>query len=510
MISLKLLVVLAGFSAIVGVGLGYFLRYLIALGEKTSSETKVKQLLLDAKTKAQETLDGAKSKADVLIESAKNEEKAALAQIRKMEERIIKREEQVEKRHTVLEADAEEIKEKVKKINKIKENVDKLEDEKRKELEKITSLTEEDAREQLLKNIEKKYEEDLLQRIRKLEISGREELEKKAKDILTSIIQRLSSSTASEVTTTSVPIPSDDIKGKIIGKEGRNIRAFEAAAGIEVIVDDTPGAVIISGFDPIRRHIAKTALESLILDGRIQPARIEEMVESARREIDKIIRDKGEQAAYEAGVLGVDPRLLSVLGRLHFRTSYGQNVLRHSIEIAHLAGMLAEELGANVAIAKKGALLHDIGKAMDHEVQGTHVEIGKRILQKFNIEEDVIRAMQAHHGEYPYETIESIIVQTADAISGARPGARRDTLENYLKRLGDLEAIANTFFGVKKSYAIQAGREIRIFVNPQEVTDIDAHKLARNIADRVEAELKYPGEIKIHVVRETKVIEYAR
>ncbi|MCR4284391.1 MAG: ribonuclease Y [Parcubacteria group bacterium] len=510
MISLKLLMVLAGISAIMGVGLGYFLRYLIALGEKTSSETKVKQLLLDAKTKAQETLDEAKSKADALIESAKNEEKTALAQVRKMEERIIKREEQAEKRHTVLETEAEEIKEKVKKINKIKEDIDKLEEEKRKELEKIASLTEEDAKEQLLKNIEKKYEEDLLIRIRKLEISGKEELERKAKDILSSIIQRLSSSTASEVTTTSVPIPSDDIKGKIIGKEGRNIRAFEAAAGIEVIVDDTPGTVIISGFDPVRRHIAKTALESLILDGRIQPARIEEMVENARREIDKIIREKGEQAAYEAGVFGIDPRLLSVLGRLHFRTSYGQNVLRHSIEIAHLAGMLAEELGANVAIAKKGALFHDIGKAMDHEVQGTHVEIGKRILQKFNIEEDVIKAMQAHHGEYPYETLESIIVQTADAISGARPGARRDTLENYLKRLGDLESIANSFSGVEKSYAIQAGREIRIFVNPQDVSDIEAHKMARDIADRVENELKYPGEIKVHVVRETKVIEYAR
>ncbi|PIR57654.1 MAG: ribonuclease Y [Parcubacteria group bacterium CG10_big_fil_rev_8_21_14_0_10_38_31] len=502
--------VLAGISAIMGIGLGYFLRYLIALGEKTSSETKVKQLLLDAKTKAQETLDEAKSKADVLIESAKNEEKTALTQVRKMEERIIKREEQVEKRHSSLESEAEEIKEKVKKINKIKEDIDKLEEEKRKELEKVASLTEDDAKDQLLKDIEKKYEEDLLIRIRKIETSGKEELERRAKDILSSIIQRLASSTASEVTTTSVPIPSDDIKGKIIGKEGRNIRAFEAAAGIEVIVDDTPGTVIISGFDPVRRHIAKVALESLILDGRIQPARIEEMVENARREIDKIIRDKGEQAAYEAGVFGVDPRLLSVLGRLHFRTSYGQNVLRHSIEIAHLAGMLAEELGANVVVAKKGALFHDIGKAMDHEVQGTHVEIGRRILQKFNIEEDVIKAMQAHHGEYPYETLESIIVQTADAISGARPGARRDTLENYLKRLGDLEAIANSFSGVEKSYAIQAGREIRIFVNPKDVTDLEAHKMARSIADRVENELKYPGEIKINVVRETKVIEYAR
>ena len=279
---------------------------------------------------------------------------------------------------------------------------------------------------------------------------------------------------------------------------------------MEIIVDDTPGAVIISSFDPVRRHIAKMALENLIVDGRIQPARIEEMVEKAKVEIEKIIKDAGEKAAYEAGIFDVDPRLGMLLGRLKFRTSYGQNVLVHSIEMAHIAGMMAKELGANVEVAKKGALLHDIGKAVDHEIQGTHVEIGRRILQKFNVDERVIKAMQSHHEEYPYETLESIIVQTADAISASRPGARRDSVENYLKRLEDLERIASSFEGVEKAYAIQAGREIRIFVTPDKITDLEMKKMARDIANRVEQELKYPGEIKVHVIRENRVVEYAR
>jgi len=300
------------------------------------------------------------------------------------------------------------------------------------------------------------------------------------------------------------------LKGKIIGKEGRNIKAFEKVAGVEVIIDDTPGTVIISSFDPVRRQIARVALENLILDGRIQPARIEEMVENAKEEINKIIKEKGEQAAYECGVYNLDARIVSILGRLYFRTSYGQNVLQHSIEMSHIAGMLAEELGANVQVAKAGALLHDIGKAVDHEIQGTHVEIGIRILQKFGADKSVIDAMKSHHEEHPYETTESIIVQVADAISGSRPGARRDSVENYLKRLTDLEAIANETSGVEKSYAIQAGREIRIFVKPDKISDVEAKKIARDIALKIEKELKYPGEIKVNVIRETRVIEYAR
>ena len=343
-----------------------------------------------------------------------------------------------------------------------------------------------------------------------MEQEGIEELEQKAKNILATLIQRLSTATTSEVTTTTVSLPSDDLKGKIIGREGRNIKSLERAVGVEIIVDDTPGSIVISAFDPVRRQIAKTALEILIRDGRIQPARIEETVEKARQEIEKQIKEAGEQAAYEVGVFDLDPRLLTLLGRLKFRTSYGQNVLQHSIEMTHLGGMLAQELGADVVIAKKGALLHDIGKAVDHEVTGTHVEIGRRILQKFGVDNRVIQAMQSHHEEYPYETLESIIVQTVDAVSASRPGARRDTLENYLKRLEDLERIATSFEGVERAYALSAGREIRIFVMPDKINDVAAYELAREIARRVEGELKYPGEIKVNVIREMRAIEYAR
>ncbi|MDP2650420.1 MAG: ribonuclease Y, partial [bacterium] len=313
-----------------------------------------------------------------------------------------------------------------------------------------------------------------------------------------------------EVLSTTVALPSDEIKGKIIGKEGRNIRAFERASGVDVIIDDTPGAITISSFDPIRRQVARVALENLIIDGRIQPAKIEEMVEKAREEINLIIKKKGEEAAFEAGVLNLDPKLLIVLGRLHFRTSYGQNVLAHSVEMAHIAAMIAEELGANVQVARAGALLHDIGKAVDHEVAGTHVEIGRRILQKFNVDPEVVKAMESHHEEYPYSNAESYIVQVADAISGGRPGARRDTVENYIKRLEELESIAKNFPGVEKSFAISAGREVRIFVKPEEVTDVEARQLARDIALQIENELNYPGEIKVNVIRESRSIEFAR
>jgi ribonuclease Y len=358
--------------------------------------------------------------------------------------------------------------------------------------------------------IETRYHDDFLARIQKLERDGAERLDRKAKEILTASIQRLAASTAGDIMTTAVTIPNDDIKGKIIGKEGRNIKTFERVAGVELIVDDTPGTIVISGFDPVRRQIARVALENLILDGRIQPAKIEEVVQKAGVEINKIIKEKGEQAAYECGVLNLDPRVISILGRLYFRTSFGQNVLQHSVEMAHISGMLAAELGADVSIARAGALLHDIGKAVDHEVQGTHVEIGRRILQKFGVDERIIKAMQAHHDEYPYETLESIIVQTADAISGGRPGARRDSVENYIKKLEDLEKIATSRPGVEKAYALSAGREVRVFVTPQAMDDLEAHALARDIATQVEQELKYPGEIKVTVIRETRCVEYAR
>jgi ribonuclease Y len=310
--------------------------------------------------------------------------------------------------------------------------------------------------------------------------------------------------------TFSIPLPSDEVKGRVIGKEGRNIRAFERATGVDVIVDDTPGHITLSSFDPLRRTVAKIALERLIADGRIQPTKIEDVVEKAKREINTIVKQKGEAAALEVGIHNLDPRLTLLLGRLHFRTSYGQNVLTHSIEMAHIAGMLATELGGDPEVAGAGALLHDIGKAVDHEVEGTHVEIGRRILKKFGVDEHVIQAMQSHHEEFPYETPEAIFVQVADAISGGRPGARRDSVENYLKRLEELERVTKEFPGVEKSYAIQAGREIRIFVNPGKISDIEMHRLAKNIALRIEEELKYPGEIKVNVIREHRVVEFAR
>lgn len=473
-------------------------------------ELEIKEMLLTAKEDAKKITAEAEKKAETLLEQSRQETREKEDKTQQMETRLIKKEDLLDKRQTDIDKEVEIIKERIAEIRTIRDRAEKMELEKKETLQKIARLTEEEARNELLKTIEKNAEADLLVRMQKLDTSGQEVLDKKAKDILAISIQRLASSVNADIMSTFVTIPNDEIKGKIIGKEGRNIKAFERMTGVEVIVDDTPGAITISSFDPVRRHVAKAALEELIRDGRIQPAKIEKVVEQAQADINKTIKEKGEQAAYECGVVGLDPRILLILGRLHFRTSYGQNVLQHSIEMAHISGMIAEELGANVAVAKAGALLHDLGKALDHEVAGTHVEIGRRILQKFGAGEDIVKAMQAHHEEYPYETIESRIVQTADAISGARPGARSDSIENYLKRLGDLEAIANGFKGVEKSYALQAGREIRIFVTPEAITDLEAKNMARDIALKIEKDLKYPGEIKVTIIRETRAIEFAR
>lgn len=493
-----------------GIGLGYVIRQFIASSRKSSIEAKLKKLIEDSRAEAKETLLGAKEKASSILDEAKAEEKEKIVRLRRLEERLIEREENLDKRTGELAERNKEISERIEKIKTLKGEVEETRSKLVKELERVAGLSRDEALRELMQQIERQHSEDLMVRVKKLEQQGVDELERKAKNILAALIQRLSTATTSEVTTTTVTIPSDDLKGKIIGREGRNIKALERAAGVEIIVDDTPGSIVISAFDPVRRHIAKAALEMLIQDGRIQPARIEEAVEKAREEIEKTIKESGEQSAYEVGAFDLDPRLVTLLGRLKFRTSYGQNVLQHSVEMSHLAGMLAEEVGGDVSIAKKGALLHDIGKAVDHEVTGTHVEIGRRILQKFGVDNKVIQAMQSHHEEYPYETLESIIVQTVDAISASRPGARRDTLEAYIKRLGDLERIANSFEGVEKSYAISAGRELRIFVTPDKIDDFRARELARKIAERIEGEMKYPGEIKVNVIREMRVIEYAR
>ena len=505
--TILLLLTLAGMA---GIGIGYFLRLIISLGKRGSMELEIRKMRLDAEERSKRIVEEAEARAKEKEGQIGVELKERANELKATEERLVRKEELLDKRQGMLDTEQETLAKRSEELSSAKEKVEELTRAQQEKLEKVAHLSAEEAKTDLVKSVEKQYESDLESRMRKLEISGNERLEQRAKEILTTAVHRLGNSVVSDVLATTISLPSDEIKGKIIGKEGRNIRAFERATGVDVIIDDTPGTITLSSFDPIRRQVARIALENLILDGRIQPAKIEEMVKKAEEEINTIIKKKGAEAAYNAKVQNLDPKLLMILGRLYFRTSYGQNVLDHSVEVAHLAGMLASELGANEAVARAGALFHDIGKAVDHEVPGTHVEIGRRILQKFSVDEAVVKAMQAHHEEYPYETPESMIVQVADAISGGRPGARRDSVENYIKRLEELEAIANGQPGVEKSYAIAAGREVRVIVKPEEITDLDARKLARDIADKIEKELQYPGEIKVSVIRETRVIEYAR
>ena len=494
----------------VGSFLGYLARQTIAKKQLGTVESKLNKMIEEAKQEAKETLFKAKDKAVQIIEEVEKQERERKMQLLKMEERLEKREENLDRKTEEAERKIQDLTEKVEKVKQIKQELEGFGQKQRENLERISGLSQEDAKKELLDLIEKEHQQVLLERIKKLEDEGRQDLEKKARNIITLAMQRYAASQAAEISTTAVELPSDDLKGRIIGKEGRNIKTLEKLTGVEVIVDDTPGAIVISGFDPIRRQIAKLTLEKLISDGRIQPARIEETVEKAKEEIGAKIQEAGEAAVYDTGVAGLDPKLIKILGRLRFRTSYGQNVLLHSVEVAHLAAAIASEIGADASLVKKAGLLHDIGKAIDHEIQGSHTEIGKMILEKFNISPDIIKAVVAHHEEYPHESIESVIVQVADAISGARPGARKDTLEAYLKRLEELEKIANSFEGVEKTFAIQAGREIRVFVQPEKLDDLAARKLARQIADRIQEELKYPGEIKVNVIRETRMIEYAR
>jgi len=493
-----------------GLLIGYLLSLFLTNKKISSARTRAENLLTEAKNKAQDLLLDAKSNSLKVLEEAKKEEQERRHQVARLEEMLAKRETETEEKNRELEKERQTLALKSGEINEIKTELEKRKQKQNEELQRVAGLKKEEAKEILFKNLEEEYHGDLLEKIHKFEQSGKEELDSRAKEVLATSIQRYAGSHIADVTTTVVALPSDEVKGKIIGKEGRNIKTIERLTGVDIIIDDTPEVLVVSGFDPVRRQIAKVAIEKLIADGRIHPARIEEMVEKAKSEINEKIKQAGEAALFEVGVGAVDPRLTYLLGRLAFRTSFGQNVLLHSIEMAHVAGMLAAEIGADVPVAKKAALFHDIGKAVDHEVQGTHVEIGRKLLQKFGMDERVVKAMEAHHEEYPYSSLESRIIQAADAISGARPGARRDTVEIYLKRLEDLEKIANSFEGVEKSYAIQAGRELRIFVTPTKIDDLTAVKLARDIAKKIESELKYPGEIKVNVIRETRAIEYAR
>lgn len=493
-----------------GMGLGYLLRHYMLQAHVNSADLDAKRIRIRAEEDANSLTREAQEKAEQLLQDARASAEKRADEARTLTERLAKKEELLDKRQSDLDEESGELKSKITEVSALKEKANELFQQHTIELEKIAKLTHEEARNEVLTTIEKQYAEDFQKHLHKLEESGRERYEARARNILTSSIQRLASSTASDITTTFVPISSDDVKGKIIGKEGRNIKTFERIAGVELIIDDTPNGIIISSFDPVRRQIARVALENLILDGRIQPAKIEEFVEMARQEVNSIIKKRGEEAVYELGIYNFDPRLIAIIGRLHFRTSYGQNVLQHSIEMGHLASMIAHEIGADPYIAKCGALVHDIGKALDHEVDGSHVAIGIKILEKFGADPRVVVAMKSHHDDCPHETPEAVIVQTCDIISGSRPGARRDNLENYLKRLRDLEDIATTHPNVAQAYALSAGRELRIFVKPEQVDDFGARKLAREIANRVESELRYPGEIKITLIRENRVIEFAR
>ena len=494
---------------LIGLGLGYLIRQFLASRSLESAQAKAEQIISHAKQQQKELLIEAKEQAVLALEQAKAEEKQQLEKVEQQRQRLEEREAtfadrllQIEERQKGLDAEQS-------KVVALQEEVAGIKQQQLEKLERIAQLTQEDAHKLLVDFTEKRVASDLVARTEKLEREAGDVLERRAHQLLGVVTERLAMPHTVESTTTIVPLPNEELKGRIIGREGRNIKSLEQLTGVEIIVDETPESIVVSGFNPIRRHVAKRALEQLISDGRIHPGRIEEAVAQAKAGLAAEIKKAGEDAAAEVGVAGLDPKLLQILGRLKYRTSYGQNQLQHAVEVALLAGMLAEELGANVAVCKKGGLLHDIGKAVDHEVAGGHPEIGYDILKKFGLPEEVAYVCVGHHEDRP-TSLEAIVVKAADAISGSRPGARKDSYENYLQRLDELEGVARSFPGVEKAYAIQAGREVRVFVRPNEVDDWAATKLARSIADQVEAELKYPGEIRITVIREKRTIEYAR
>ena len=494
----------------VGLVLGFLMRKIIAKNQVGTAEAKATRLLEGAKIKEKELMVDAKDKAVRILEETKKEEKKRRDVINQKERRLEDKERNIERRFGQIEKDKNALKSKAGEIKKIREQLLGLKQQQMERLEKIANMDRESAKKVLLALAEKESKDEIIQKIKQLEKEKKEAIEEKSKEMMVIAMQRYAGSHAAETTTSTISIPSDEMKGRIIGREGRNIKALERLTGAEIIVDDTPEAIVISGFDPIRRETAKIALERLMEDGRIHPTRIEEAVQQAREDIDKRVKEAGEASVYDVGIAGLDPKLIQLIGRLRYRTSFGQNVLLHSLEVAHLSGMLASELGLDSNIAKKAGLLHDIGKSVDHEIKGTHIDIGVNILKKFNQTSEIIDAMKSHHEDYPFENAYSYIIAAADALSASRPGARKDTLENYLKRLEELESVATSFSEVEKCYAIQAGREVRVFVNPEKVDDLEAVKLAKKIAQKIEEELKYPGEIKVNLLRETRSIEYAR
>lgn len=524
-VSLPVVIVIAVLAVALGIAGGIFVGSKILQKQREkkigSAEAVVAKMKEDAEQECKqlkkEAILEAKEQDLKLRKEFESESKEKRLELQKMEQRLVQKDEILNKKDANLLKKNEEVEEqkrnletKLNEINLLQEKVEKQHELMIAELEKIAQLSKEEAKTQIIEAIQEEARRDCAVTVRRIEEEAKEEADKKAKDIISLAIQRCCTDHASEISVSVVPLPNDDMKARIIGREGRNIRALENATGIELVIDDTPEVVILSGFDPVRREVARLSLEKLISDGRIHPARIEETVEKTTKELDQKIKEAGEAAMFDCGLFGIHPEIIKLLGRLRYRTSYGQNVLQHSIEVAYLAGLMAQELGVDVNLAKRGGLLHDIGKAVDHEVEGTHIQIGADLAKKFRENKNVINCIQAHHGDVEPKTIEAVLVSAADAISGARPGARRETSTNYIKRLEALENIASGFAGVDKSFAIQAGREIRVIVKPEQIDDAKAMFLAKDIAKKIETELEYPGQIKVNVIRESRAIEYAK
>ena len=501
-------------SAVIFIPIGVKIRKKTAESKIQSAEKEARRIMENVKIEAEnsrkEELIRAKEEALQIRNELDQEIKERRGDIQSQEKRLIQKEENFEKKVMLLDSQEKELQRKIAENEQKREEIEQLQVRKMEELQRISGLTEQQAKKLLLDTLEEEITQEKAAKIKELEMKAKEDAEKNAREIIGNAIQKCAADHTSETTVSVVALPSDEMKGRIIGREGRNIKTLETLTGIDLIIDDTPEAVIISGFDPLRREVAKIALEKLIDDGRIHPAKIEEMVEKAKEEVMASIKEAGERAALETGVNNLHPDLIKLIGKLKYRTSYGQNVLNHSMEVANLARMMADELGVNSKIARRAGLLHDIGKALDHDMEGTHVEIGVDVLKKFKENSVVINAVQAHHGDVEPETIEAILVQAADAISASRPGARRETLETYIKRLEKLEEIANSFDGVEKSFAIQAGREVRLVVKPEKVSDSEMVIMAREVAKKVENEMEYPGTIKVNVIRESRVVDYAK
>ncbi len=490
--------------------IGYFLRQGILERTMRGRQAEAERLLEEARTKARDVELEARDQALSIRDEAEKELTRRRSELSKEEERIQKRRTDLDNRMDQLEKRDQTLSKRQSSIDRKANELEQRHEEIVVELERVSSMTREEAKTQLLEEIERESRADMVRIIRQIEEEAQMEGEKRARELIADAIQRVASDHVSEITVSVVPLPSDDMKGRIIGRNGRNIRSFEQAAGVDVVVDDTPEAVTISCFDSVRREIARRAMEALVLDGRIHPAQIEKMVSNERKEVERLIAEEGERAAFDAGVPGLHPEIMKKMGRLKFRTSYGQNQLAHAVESAQLAGVIAAELGANVELAKAGGFLHDIGKAMDHEVEGTHSAIGADFCRRYGVSADIVNAIESHHHEVEQETVEAIIVEASDAISGARPGARRESLEQYIKRVRALEEIANSFDGVSQSYALQAGREIRVIVRPEDIDDLESNRLARNVAKKIEEGMQYPGQIKVTVIRETRSVDYAK